>query len=60
MREIDINHVMNQLGIQPIQLQKWQSEQAKEVEVESTYHDVDPTIETLSATISEGGIELSS
>ncbi|WP_175532055.1 hypothetical protein [Paenibacillus sp. yr247] len=46
MIEIDINHVMSQLGIQPIQLQKWQSEQAQEDEVERTCL-VDPTIETV-------------
>ncbi|MDF2653416.1 MAG: hypothetical protein K0Q73_9221 [Paenibacillus sp.] len=36
MRVIDINHVMNQLGIQPIQWQELQAQQAQQDEVKST------------------------
>lgn len=48
MREIDINHVMSQLGIQPIQWQELQDQQNKknqqdEVERNGT---VDPSLET--------------
>ncbi|BFT73254.1 hypothetical protein PAENIP36_46960 [Paenibacillus sp. P36] len=36
MREIDIHHLMNQLGIQPDQLHKWMSNQGNTAKVEGT------------------------
>lgn len=48
MREIDINHVMSQLGIQPIQWQELQDQQDKkdqQDEVERT-RVIDPSMET--------------
>ncbi|MDQ0876723.1 hypothetical protein QFZ77_005382 [Paenibacillus sp. V4I3] len=45
MREIDINHVMSQLGIQPNQWQELQDKQNQQNEVERTYA-IDPRIET--------------
>ncbi|WP_156410902.1 hypothetical protein [Paenibacillus sp. Soil787] len=44
MREIDINHVMSQLGIQPIQWQELQDQQNQQNEVTRTSV-VNPSIE---------------
>jgi hypothetical protein len=45
VREIDINHVMSQLGIQPNQWQELHDQQNQQNEVERTYV-IDPSIET--------------
>lgn len=45
VREIDINHVMSQLGIQPIQWQELQDQQNQQNEVKCTSV-IDPSIET--------------
>ncbi|TXK85800.1 hypothetical protein [Paenibacillus sp. N3.4] len=58
MREIDINHVMNQLGIQPIQLQRWQTEQAKQAAVDRACL-LEASIETLTELMSESSSPLS-
>lgn len=45
LREIDINHVMSQLGIQPIQWQELQNQQNQQNEVKCSTV-IDPSIET--------------
>lgn len=45
VREIDINHVMSQLGIQPIQWQELRDQQDQQDEVERTCV-IDTSIET--------------
>ncbi|MEW9707941.1 hypothetical protein [Paenibacillus sp. SI92] len=56
MREIDINHVMNQLGISSVDFMNWQAEQEKLREEESSCI-LDTPVDMLTDLLSDSSIE---